>query len=557
MTQLVTRQGSQAINFSNWLISNEYEAGDAVIRSNNVYIANGNIPANTPFVTGTTGATWQVAVTGYNPDLDPPLLIATSGTGYGRCHAWGNRIFRAGSGDPAAMGNMYAGGMSDTDCTIEFTCLDELPESWVKIHDMRSNFYGLGSNGILYVAGSNNYGQLGLGSDTPVQFQIIQQQHPAFYGPGITVLNFWATDALINNQAFTAQCWVQVDDNGVIKLYSFGDNGWGSIGNGTEETPQYSPYEHTQMRDKPVKNINSNFFRDASGGRGGLTVVITEDGEVWNCGGNGQGQMAVGNTANVRVLTQAKFDATTTVTGAVDGIVSWHRDLGVSTHILLANGTVYSAGLNDSGRLGRGNVGGTDIPFYQQVLVAPNTPLTGVVKIKAGGQGVIALTGEGLVYATGINNDGWWGNGQAASQAGTGYATVKQGDIKDFWMAYTGQGFTGAFWLKKDNTLWASGSNSYYQLGVIGSDVTNNILALRVPLPTGEYPTQMKWMGGIFNNKPVGSTDTLLGGGMLMVSNKNKLYAWGKPYLSMSSVKGLDQLRFPHCIVDFYNPQDI
>lgn len=554
MTQLVTRQGQQALDFTNWLITNEYESGDVVFKDNNIYISNAIIPANTPFAVGTTGATWKVAITGYNTELDPPLLISESGTGFGRCHAWGNRIFRAGTGSTGSMGNMYAGGMSDSNCTIEFTCLDELPESWVKIHDMRSNFYGLGSNGILYVSGENGTGTLGLGSETPTQYQIIQHQHPAFYGPGITVLNFWATDALVNNWGYTGQCWVQVDDNGVIRLYSFGDNGWGCIGNGTEATVQYTPYEHTMMRDKPVRNININFFRNSDGGRGGLTVLVTEDGEVWNCGGNGGGQVGVGqNTDNVTVLTRAKFNATTYVTGAVDGIISWHQGLGLSTHILLADGTVYSAGDNDSGRLGRGDIGGSVVPYYQRVLTAPNTPLTGVVKIKTGGQGVAALTGDGLVYATGINNDGWWGNGQAAYQAGTGYATVKQGDIKDFWMAYSTAGYVGAYWLKKDNTFWASGGNHYDQLGVIGSTTTNNPTILRVPLPSGEYPVQFRWQGGWFYT--VGGSSSLIGAGILMVSNKNKLYTWGKPYQSVSSVKGVDQPKFPHCIVDFYDPQ--
>jgi hypothetical protein len=557
MTQLVTRQGQQALNFTNWLITNEYESGDVVFKDNNIYISNAIIPANTPFTIGTSGETWKVAITGYNMDLDPPLLIAKSGTGYGRCHAWGNRIFRAGAGDAAGMGNMYAGGMTESSCTIEFTCLDELPESWVKIHDMRSNFYGLGSNGILYVAGENDHGTLGLSSNDPNEnlFQIAQNRRPEFYGPGITVLNFWATDALVNTHNYTGQCWVQVDDNGVIRLYSFGDNGWGCIGNNTDQDTQFTPYEHTMLKNKIVKNININFFRNSDGGRGGLTVIVTEDGEVWNCGGNGGGQLAAGNNSNLLIPTRAKFNATTYVTGAVDGIVSWHQGQGIATHILLANGTVYSAGDNEKGRLGRGNVDGANVPYYEQVLTAPNTPLTGVVKIKTGGQGIVALTGDGFIYTTGQNNDGFWGNGQAPYQAGTGYAAIKQGDIKDFWLSYSTAGYVGAYWLKKDNTFWASGGNHYDQLGIIGSEVTNNPIPFRVPLPSGEYPVQLKWLGGWFYT--VGGTSSLIGAGVVMVSNKNKLYAWGNPYQSISSVKGVGQLRFPHCIVDFYNPQDI
>jgi hypothetical protein len=123
-------------------------------------------------------------------------------------------------------------------------------------------------------------------------------------------------------------------------------------------------------------------------------------------------------------------------------------------------------------------------------------------------------------------------------------------------MSHSGRGYTAAYWLKKDNTFWASGGNWYSQLGVIDSPGTNNIIALRIPLPTGEYPVQFKWLGGYYATVG-GSNNNLIGGGALMVSNKNKLYTWGKPYVSASSVKNVDTLRFPHCIVDFYDPQNI
>jgi hypothetical protein len=550
MTQLVTRQGQQQLNFTNWLITNEYDSGDVVFKDNNIYISNAIIPTNTPFTIGTTGATWKVAITGYDMDLDPPLLIASSGIGFGRCHTWGNRIFRAGSGDTVNMGNMYAGGMDNSDCTIEFTCLDELPEAWVKIQDMRSNFYGLGSNGILYVAGVNTRGQTGLGQDEPTQFQVVQNHRPEFYGPGITVLNFWATDVLTNTNAYTCQCWVQVDDNGIIRLYSFGDNGWGCIGNGTESDVQYSPLEHPQMRDKVIKTMSIYFFRNSDGGRGGLTVSVTEDGEVWNTGGNNtDGELGVGyNTSNTLVLTRAKFNATTYVTGAVDCDISYRSGDGIATHILLADGTVYSSGKNDYGRLGRGNIDGTNIPFYQQVLTAPNTPLTGIVKLKTSVNGLVAMNSEGLVYTTGRNYDGWWGNGQANFANGNGYAAMKQGGVKDFWLNPNGVGWSAAWWLMKDGTLWASGHNEIKQMGSVDTADAQNPTIRRVPLPTGEYPVQFKWIGGVYDGN-------LIGAGVLMVSNKNKLYTWGKPYVSASSVKNVDTLRFPHCIVDFYDPQ--
>jgi hypothetical protein len=84
-------------------------------------------------------------------------------------------------------------------------------------------------------------------------------------------------------------------------------------------------------------------------------------------------------------------------------------------------------------------------------------------------------------------------------------------------------------------------------------DATLNGFIRRVPLPTGEYPVQFKWLGGWYDDS--GGNADLLGGGALIVSNKNKLYTWGNPFVSVSSVKNVSTLRFPHCIVDFYDPQ--
>jgi hypothetical protein len=168
------------------------------------------------------------------------------------------------------------------------------------------------------------------------------------------------------------------------------------------------------------------------------------------------------------------------------------------------------------------------------------------------------MNSEGLVYVTGRNFDGWWGNGQSNFANGTGYAAMKQAGVKDFWLnanGGTGGGgsWAAAWWLMNDGTLWASGHSIYNQMGSIDTveDTLNGIIK-RVPLPTGEYPVQFKWFGGIYND---GTYNALLGGGVLMVSNKNKLYTWGKPYVSVSSVKNVGQPRFPHCIVDFYDPQ--
>ena len=66
---------SNALSVSAWVLANSYSATNLVIYNNTIYQANANIPANTPFVEGTTGATWKL-VGAYNaPQFNPAALI--------------------------------------------------------------------------------------------------------------------------------------------------------------------------------------------------------------------------------------------------------------------------------------------------------------------------------------------------------------------------------------------------------------------------------------------------------------------------------------------------
>jgi hypothetical protein len=148
---------------------------------------------------------------------------------------WGNRVFTA--GESSGITSLYGQNQPENlGRSTELYCLDGAPDNWVKFTDTFSSFYGLGDDGILRVAGTNANGALGLGSDLTNSYHIINQTHPALYGEGISVLDFWATNLINNTVARTSSCWVQVDDNGVLKLYSFGWNSTGSIGTVSDVT---------------------------------------------------------------------------------------------------------------------------------------------------------------------------------------------------------------------------------------------------------------------------------------------------------------------------------
>lgn len=552
MTQVIQQTGENTVLFGEWAITNEYLEGAIVIREGDLWAANANIPANTAFLEGTTGQTWLRVLTTMKPTVNPQLRISEDGsTAYGRLHVWGNRVFSAGhaSGSNILHGQ---GQPEDIGRSTELYCLDGAPNNWVKFQDTLSNFYGLGDDGILRVAGTNSSGSLGLGESVSNSFHIINQTHPLLYGPGIQVLDFWATNQTMNTTTRSSSCWVQVDDNGVLRLYSFGYNSTGSIGNGTTSTDAFTPFEHIQMIGKRVKTVKSVLISGAS-----WSVLVTQDGEAWSTGFNDNGMLANGTTNTLTTLTQCKYDAGTYVTDAID------IDTGISygsyglVCILRANGTVWSAGNNSTNILGIGSqTAPTFVSYFMQVRSTATAPLTGIVKIKAMDRGLAALDNQGQVWITGKNNDGFWGNGEAAEANGQTWATVKQAGIKDMWFSKTGRGFMAAYWLTTDNRFLASGGNHYYQLGIatpVAQNVTNNLQAIPVALPRGEYPVQVRWAGGVQLNGSTSAYD-MLGGAIIMVSNSNKLYVWGRPYTRIHGIKGtVTSLRYPHCVNDFYD----
>ena len=62
MNSIISPSGQKNNEFALWDLATKYRAGDLVVYTSKVYVANDIVPANTPFTIGTTGATWALAV---------------------------------------------------------------------------------------------------------------------------------------------------------------------------------------------------------------------------------------------------------------------------------------------------------------------------------------------------------------------------------------------------------------------------------------------------------------------------------------------------------------
>jgi alpha-tubulin suppressor-like RCC1 family protein len=548
MTQFLNSTGQQRQSFAQWDITKSYELGDLVTKDNRIYRAVDAVPAGTPFEINVFGPAWQQVAQGH--DTKPTVLIPEQGFGWGRIHAYGNKIFRAGSGNETNP-RVYAFGLpTQSGTSMEYPCEDSLPDSWVKIQDTGGNFYGLGmvdGVGVLYGGCSNVTGQLGDGTNTnTVVMKILGKtpgQAPTIYGPGITVLNFWTYDqSTVVNESQNAAVYVNVDDNGSLKTYSFGLNNDGQLGVG-DKVDKRVPTLAAALNGKRLVAGSVMIW---------TAIFVTSTGEVWGAGYNGNGYLGLGNAGDSSqdqpTFARAKLDATNFVTDAVDVGIAWANNNGVTTFILLSTGRVLGAGTGNNGRLGDGNNANHQNNYFAEVKTGPTTPLTNITKIQPTYGQLMALDAAGNVWFTSANWGAMWGNGEPINETSNGYAVVKQSGVANIWTFPRPRGYLAAFYLLTDGTLWASGQNTDFQLGVASSGETNVLNKERVVIPRDEYPVAMKGLG------IVSDTDVAYIGCM-MLTNKDNLYVWGSPGGSIQSIFSAPVLRWPHRLTDFYYNQ--
>jgi alpha-tubulin suppressor-like RCC1 family protein len=536
MSTILQKTGKQSLRVSEWAISNSYDVGSIVVHNNSIWKANAIIPSGTPFSIGLSGRTWRKMVGGWSSP--PDIQIPFEGSIWSRIHTYGNQIFVAGSAFSSRIGGISFTSGNNPASSVELHMDGKPPQSWVKIGATVGNFYGLGSDGCLYVAGSNNRGQLGIGAATgEIRNLITKNTHPALFGPGIRVLDFWHTVEDFDPDSISTSAFATVNDNGTLKTYAWGFNTSGQLGI-ANTTSQTSPVEVAALQGRlPVKaSIITN-----------TAMFVTSDGELFGTGYNVYGQLGVGNaTSPLTVMTRSRVSTTAFVTGAIDVKIAYRSGTGVTAYVLLSDGRVLSCGTGNDGALGDGLTNAHQRVFFEPILTFPGSvPLTGITKITAQYAGMIALNNLGHVYVVGQNWDGEWGNGEGRVNAP--WAKVIQTDIKDIWFTYSSRGKTCAFYLKNDGYTYAAGYNADNNLGT-NTDINDIVRDLtRVLLPEGEYPVHLVKGGSPNVNGVTFNAHYCL-------TNKNRIYLWGKggsdmyPYSSEGSLSSA----VPLLISDFY-----
>jgi alpha-tubulin suppressor-like RCC1 family protein len=247
-----------------------------------------------------------------------------------------------------------------------------------------THFLSLSTSNELYSWGDNQYGQLGNGTnnDSSVPVSVLDISGGLF-GKTITQISCGALNSL-----------VLTSDN---KLFSWGYNGEGQLGNGTVTNSNVPVAVDMTgvLSGKTISQISCGYFS---------SLILTSDNKLYSWGSNSSGQLGDGTIADRNVPVAVDM------TGALSGKTITQITCGaLSCLVLTSDNKLYSWGSNLAGQLGEGTNTDSNFP----VAVNMSGVLLGktITQISSGAYYSLVLTNDNKLYSWGFNLNGQLGNG--------------------------------------------------------------------------------------------------------------------------------------------------
>jgi alpha-tubulin suppressor-like RCC1 family protein/serine/threonine protein kinase len=259
---------------------------------------------------------------------------------------------------------------------IEFLNIFNEQNANTKVWKMKRNVLLITKNDDFYAFGENSSGVLGLGHNKVVTIPVKVEQ---LCHKGIVYFDIgWSHSMALSFDG---------------KVYCFGSNKNGELGNGVKDNKYHMPELVKTLSDMNVKDISCG---------NGYSVVLTNGGDVYTWGYNYFDQM--GNEKET--LEKLKPSKVSAFGG--EKIVMVSNGFGHSL-ALTESGNVFGWGLNDCGQLGYLN---KEFLARPQLVPVKDESMNNIMvkKISCGFKHSLLLTENGDIYAFGSNNLGQLGN---------------------------------------------------------------------------------------------------------------------------------------------------
>lgn len=181
------------------------------------------------------------------------------------------------------------------------------------------------------------------------------------------------------------------------RVEACGDNTYGELGDGTFSSSKEPVAVLGLPTSSPVVSISAAWSGSSA---------LLADGQVWDWGFNGQGQLGDGTVTNSDVPVEVKLPA-----AATEMYMGGSAANNGQTLVLLVDGQIWAWGNNDYGQLGNGGQSSSSVPVQATNLPAAET----FVAVATGGDFSMALDSRGNVWSWGDNSDGSVGDPTATS----------------------------------------------------------------------------------------------------------------------------------------------
>lgn len=407
-----------------------------------------------------------------------------------------NEVYFRGEPDKEGLNYFINGQESDEriDQYVKITMPNETNGKVVKeIHTGHFSAFILYTDGSVYCWGRGSDGELGNGA-TAHTFVISK----------IPVANITKLVVASGAKAANVAVYALTVDN---DLYAWGYNISGNLGIGNS-IDQSLPVLVSVDGGKDVQNIF------AIGDTSARAFAITTDEMVYATGGNGAGQLGVGDIIGRNVFTEIVALSGKTITdiqmtnGFFD-VIEFPRQ---NTLFLTSIGEVYGTGLNTAGSLGLGDSVQRTSPVIQSFNFVAN-PAAKLYADHGGHHGYFIVDNGGL-YSWGSNAYGNLGVGDLVNRD---VPTFVASNIKLLHIITNGREDSrdwGALIIDTSDVLFVFGGNTNSQLG-LGDTVTPVTSPVELPFKDADL------IKTIYSN---GSNQLII---TLVLLTDGRLYGWG------------------------------
>jgi alpha-tubulin suppressor-like RCC1 family protein len=314
----------------------------------------------------------------------------------------------------------------------------------IDIAEFGHNKLVLFENGDLWGWGYNSKGNLGTGDTTSVKV-------PTLLATDVEEMN--PTECGSYHHEY-GRLYIKKSDG---TWYGTGYSDYGIFGDGTTGlvssfTGLTIPSGHTSI--ERLWNLGYGY---------GVTFIEVEDGTIYGCGYNGQGQLGDGTTTSQSSWTEVVFPETLTIKD-IQGGYGFYSSSSYSrgaTVFLSTDGAVYTCGDNTYGQLGDGTK--TDNSTVTKIL---DDGVDSILVLGGGGTSVYCTyASKDKLTVWGYNVKGQLGIGSTTDTFTPTEISIEYDEIFGNVTGHIYSHYVQVF-LKKDTEIWATGHNAYGCLGV-------------------------------------------------------------------------------------------